>query len=273
MNDIIEKLRGLDLELLEDEINCRIITAIYTIKASDQLSQKLKDYRMKLVKWGKENDSKDKIDRIRANNPLIIYARSIIVQEEPKYPTDDEYEMACLETGKQEETPVAQQDKKSRGKGKQTIQKIEEQKDLESLYGSTPAPEAQRPVPKNLARPDRPAQQCVAPPPRRPASKNSLPQDSIPSSSSEKPKPEPKAKTKSKPEPKAKTKSGPEPKDQTNLKPEPKAKTKSGPEPKAQTNLKPQPKAKKAGRKRPKAFEDEVDKQWRIDPSKKMKLI
>ena len=100
MIDIIAKLRELDLELSIDETNCRDITAIHSIKASAQLSQKLKDIALKLAKWGRENDSKNKVGAVRKEDPLFIHTRTIIAQEEPDYSADGEYSTACFESEK-----------------------------------------------------------------------------------------------------------------------------------------------------------------------------
>ena len=190
MSEIIVKLRDSDLKLLIDEANCRTITAIHSIKASDQLSQKLKDIALKLAKWGQENDSQAKMGDIRKGNKLFTDARTIIVEEEPDYSTDDEYATECFEPEKNKQS--VEQMPGRRGKSKATILKEGEQKDIESLYGPTPAPTATRPVPAiPLRRTDMPGSSTSGDNSRRN------------SASTKKEAPQPKAKAKAKATPKA----------------------------------------------------------------------
>ena len=141
MKQLEEKIKEIEEKLLIDECNCRTITAIFSIKSTEQLSLKLKEIRLKVAKWGEENECEDLAHDIRHKNVLFIHARKIIEKEEPDYSTDSEYEMACINTDKKTQGSKEQSQnsgQRRRGENSSTIAKEETMKDLESLYGATP---------------------------------------------------------------------------------------------------------------------------------------
>ena len=75
-----------------DETVFMVATALHSITDNELLTTKLKEYRSKTLKWGVENGIEEKSESFLRDDVTMVHSRSVIVENDRDYRTDEELE-------------------------------------------------------------------------------------------------------------------------------------------------------------------------------------
>ena len=140
-----ENFQPLDDKLMISETVSRVLTALRSITDKELLTVKLKEYRPKTLKWGVDNGREEKAESFLREDIIMVRSRSVIIEDDKDYRTDEEMEQIFQECQKKKSPKVTDNRvvdvRKARGEGVKTKENDDMGKSADRFWeGNIPAP-------------------------------------------------------------------------------------------------------------------------------------